>query len=217
MMPSPIATLVQASSRDIPAINPNKGSRAMLWQERAAGTLASHIPAGSRVLAAVSGGPDSVALAHFLRRQPYFLRIGHVDHALRRNSAQDARFVKRLAHEWDIPYIGKRVHVRAYAKTHRIGLEEAARALRYESLTAMAERAKCTALVTAHTADDQAETVMMNFLRGAGTTGLSGMASARRLDRHRGVLLVRPFLRVQKQKILNYLKTHKLSYRRDPT
>jgi len=73
-----------------------------------------------------------------------------------------------------------------------MGVEEAARAVRYQALAAMAKRAKCSAIVTAHTADDQAETVMMNFLRGAGATGLSGMPQARRLDTLRRCFLCAP-------------------------
>src|SRR5258706_3186634 len=122
---------------------------------------------GNRLLVAVSGGPDSVALAHFLRGQPYSLIIGHVDHQLRKGSALDARFVKRLAQEWDIPCRVKRMNVKAYAKTHGQGLEEAARTLRYQALAAMAKKSRCGAVVTAHAADDQAETALMNLLRGS--------------------------------------------------
>ena len=75
----------------------------MTWQERASHQLCLHVPAGSRLLVAVSGGPDSVALAHFLRGQAYHLIIGHVNHHLRKGSARDARFVQTVAREWDIP------------------------------------------------------------------------------------------------------------------
>ena len=189
----------------------------MSWPERAAAVLRSHVPAGSRVLVAVSGGPDSVALAHFMRGQPYALLIGHIDHALRKGSARDARFVRRLARAWDIPCRVKRKNVMAYARAHHRGVEEAARDVRYQALAEVAKHAKCSAITTAHSADDQAETVIMNFLRGSGATGLSGMPVARRLGPSSETLLVRPFLRVRKEQLLRYLKTHAVPYRRDPT
>jgi len=189
----------------------------MAWMDRATHVLRTHVPAGSRVLIAVSGGPDSVALAHFLRSQLYTLVIGHIDHALRKGSSRDAAFVRRLARVWDLPCHVKREKVMAYATARGIGLEEAARVVRYQALAAMAKHAKCSAILTAHTADDQAETVMMNFLRGAGGTGLSGMPHARRLGPSSKTLLLRPFLRVRKEELLRYLKTHSLPYRRDPT
>ena len=102
----------------------------MSWQDEAASAIRSHVPAGSRLLVAVSGGPDSVALAHFLRRQPYALIIGHLDHQLRKGSARDAQFVRQLARLWDIPCLVKRANVQAYAKKHRLGVEEAAREVR---------------------------------------------------------------------------------------
>ncbi len=172
---------------------------------------------GNRLLVAVSGGPDSVALAHFLRGQPYSLIIGHVDHQLRKGSALDARFVKRLAQEWDIPCRVKRMNVKAYAKTHGQGLEEAARTLRYQALAAMAKKSRCVAVVTAHTADDQAETVLMNFLRGSGPTGMAGMPARRSLGDAWETIIVRPFLNVKKNQIMRYLESHSLHWRKDPS
>src|SRR5258708_3199306 len=113
---------------------------------------------GARLLVAVSGGPDSLALAHILLGLPYSLIIGHVDHQLRKGSSGDAHFVERLARQWDIPCEVKRVNVKAYAKVHGLGLEEAARTVRYRELAVMAKKFKCAAVVTAHTANDQAET-----------------------------------------------------------
>jgi len=189
----------------------------MSWQERASSLLRAHVPSGSRILVAVSGGPDSVALAHFLLSQPYPLVIGHVDHQMRKGSAHDADFVCRMARAWDIPFRVKRGAVPAYARTHHLGLEEAARNVRYAKLSAMARHAGCSVIVTAHTADDQAETVLMNFLRGAGPAGLSGMPVARGLNHGSRLMLVRPFLGLHRKQILVYLKSHSLSSREDPT
>ncbi len=189
----------------------------MSWQDEAMSAIRSHVPAGSRLLVAVSGGPDSVALAHFLRLQPYPFLIGHIDHQLRKGSARDAQFVRRLSREWDVPCVVKRVPVKAYAHAHHVGLEEAARDVRYRELAAMAKRLHCSAILTAHTADDQSETVLMNFLRGAGPVGLSGMPITRRLHHASPLPLVRPFLGVRRKHILMYLRTYSLSWRNDPT
>src|SRR6187399_2916230 len=104
----------------------------MSWENDAAVILRTHVPLGSKLLVAVSGGPDSVALAHFLCGQPYELVLGHVDHALRRSSRADARFVAQLARKWDLPLEQKRVPVRAFARLAHQGIEEAARTVRYQ-------------------------------------------------------------------------------------
>ena len=179
--------------------------------------LQSHLPAGARLLVAVSGGADSVSLLHFLRSQPYSLVVGHVDHRLRKGSARDARFVRRLARDWDLPYKQASVDVAAFSRRRRLGLEEAARDRRYRALAAMARQARCAAIVTAHTANDQAETVLMNFLRGAGPAGLAGMPSVRRSEMTDLMPVIRPFLGVTKEHVLRYVRRHSLAYRNDPS
>jgi tRNA(Ile)-lysidine synthase len=158
-----------------------------------------------------------VALLHMLRSTPYQLTVGHVDHLLRKGSGKDAVFVQQLARQWDLPCMIKRVNVKARARAHRMGLEEAARDARYELLASMAKKGHCSAIITAHTADDQAETILMNFLRGAGSSGLSGMPDSRDLNHDSGLVLVRPFLGVRKEQILRYLQRHSLPFRRDPS
>lgn len=152
-----------------------------------------------------------------MRDQPYSLIIGHIDHQLRKGSARDARFVERLARRWDIPCRVKRVDVSAYARRYGMGLEEAARELRYRALAAMAQQDRCVAILTAHTANDQTETVLMNFLRGAGPAGLAGIPAVRRLSRTDDCPLVRPLLHVRKDQILAYLRRYSLIYKHDPT
>jgi len=187
------------------------------FESQAGQALRAHVPVGARLLVAVSGGPDSVALAHMLRGQPYSLVIGHINHRLRQGSARDARFVQRLARAWDIPFRSKTIDVKAYAKTHRLGIEEAARNVRYRALTAMAGQERCAAIVTAHTASDQAETVLMNFLRGSGATGLAGMPAARKSSGEKGIPILRPLLGLTRSRIMQYLSRHALAFRQDPS
>jgi tRNA(Ile)-lysidine synthase len=189
----------------------------MSWQEQASLTLRSCISPGAKVLVAVSGGPDSVALAHFMRSQPYALCLGHVDHHLRKNSARDARFVQQLARSWDLSFRMQRVEVSNVAKKSGVGLEEAARYLRYQALGAMAKKERSAAILTAHTANDQSETVLMNFLRGTGASGLAGIPTARPLDAKHHVPLVRPFLAVRRGQIMRYIRDHSLVYQVDST
>jgi tRNA(Ile)-lysidine synthase len=187
------------------------------WEKKASQVLQVRVPKGSRILVAVSGGPDSVVLAHFLRRQPYSLVIGHVDHGLRSGSARDARFVQSLARTWDIPFRSKVVDVKGLAQRRARGVEEAARKLRYQALAHLARQCRCTAILTAHTADDQAETVLMNFLRGAGPAGLAGMPERRYLSHAGKVPIVRPLLGVTRREILRTLQETGLPSRQDPS
>lgn len=177
--------------------------------------LRAWVPVRSRLLAAVSGGPDSVALAHILRSLPYEVVIGHVDHQLRKNSSQDAHFVETLARGWDVPYRQAEVSVSSHAASVGMGIEEAARDLRYKALNKMAKQARCRAIATAHTADDQGETVLMNMLRGAGPSGLAGIPPVR--EAAAGLLIVRPLLTITRPEVLTYLKDQRLSFRQDPS
>ena len=135
--------------------------------------------------------PDSVALLHALKGMSYPIMVGHVDHGLRKNSSRDARFVQRLARRWDIPCVVKRENVRAYARTHAQGLEEAAREVRYRALAAIARKAKCSVIITAHTADDQAEDCFDELSSGElARVGLSGMPVRRDLNHGSYVLFL---------------------------
>ena len=178
-------------------------------------SLRAWVPVKGRVLCAISGGPDSVALAHLLKGLPYGVVLGHVDHRMRKSSAQDARFVQKLAERWALPCETARVNVPALASQKRIGLEEAARELRYQSLVQMARKTRCSVIAVAHNADDQAETVLMNFLRGAGPSGLAGIPPVRELER--GIQIVRPLLETSRKEIQGYLHAHRLRSRQDPT
>ncbi len=173
---------------------------------------------GEAIVVATSGGPDSMALLHLLLRlRDEFrlrLRIVHVDHGLHRASRAHAAFVRQTARRWSVPVSVHRVNVRAYAKRHRLTLEEAARARRYAALASVARRTGATHIATGHTADDQAETVLLWLLRGASADGLGGIPVMRP---HVGLRVIRPLLGVRREEIIAYLKAERVRWRVDPT
>jgi tRNA(Ile)-lysidine synthase len=173
---------------------------------------------GETVVVAVSGGPDSVTLLHVLRRlQPEFrlrLHVVHVDHGLHRSAARHAAFVRRLARQWRLRASVRRVDVRGHAQRRGLTIEEAARARRYAALAQVARRVGATHIATGHTADDQAETVLLWLVRGASADGLAGMPAVRR---HDGFMVIRPLLDVWRDEITAYLRAERLRWRTDPT
>ena len=152
---------------------------------------------GARVVIGVSGGADSVALAHVLQScQPEWrltLHVAHLDHGLRDASREDAAFVRALAARWQIPLTIERREVSAICAREGWSLEDGARRIRYQFLLEVARRESASSIALAHTADDQAETVLMRLVRGAGLLGLGAMTVKRELE---GVWIVRPFLGV---------------------
>lgn len=163
---------------------------------------------GKRVVVGLSGGVDSVVLLHLMRAlAPGFgFRLGalHVHHGLSRNADDWSRFCASLCRRWRVPLTVRRVRVvRAGA-----GLEAAARAARYGAY----KRSRATAVALAHHLDDQAETVLLNLLRGAGLAGASGMPAA---GRQRGLLILRPLLEVPREAILAYAGEHGLAWVED--
>lgn len=157
---------------------------------------------------AVSGGPDSVALLRLLEGAHYSLELAHFDHALRETSRQDAEFVRALAERFELPFHSERADVATIAKANGWNLEDAARRLRYSFLTRAAKQLGADVIVTGHTLDDQAETVLMQLLRGAAY--LTGMQSVRGQ-------VIRPLLQVQRKELLEYLKTLDQTFLEDAT
>lgn len=170
------------------------------------------IPAGSRLLVAVSGGADSVALLRLLHGLADALNLSleaaHFDHALRDTSLDDARFVARLCRDLDVPLAATRRDVAGIARQRKGNLEEVARDLRREFLEAAARERRCDLIVLGHHADDQAETFLMRLMRGAGTAGLAGM---RQVDGR----IVRPLLPFNHQELIAYLTENNFAWRED--
>ncbi len=158
------------------------------------------------LLLGVSGGADSLALMFGLHHLGFNLIIAHLDHSLRAGSPQEASFVAKIAKALALPFVQDRVDVRQVAEKAGETLEEAARNLRYQFLMEQARRHGAQAVGVAHHADDQVETVLMHFLRGAALSGLSGMAYRRVIPSYDpNIPIVRPLLGVWRSEIEDYL------------
>ncbi len=179
----------------------------------------SLIKKGDKVLVCVSGGPDSVVLLHLLNalRDEYkiSLVVAHLDHMIRgRQSSDDARFVRQMAHRLRLPCIARKVDVHQAALLGKQSLEETARDIRYDFYRWAAEKSGSTKIATGHTTDDQAETVLMRIIKGTGSLGLSGIPYKRRLGKFS---VIRPLLDIKRVDIERYLRTHSIPFRMDCT
>lgn len=171
------------------------------------------IQRGERVLVAFSGGKDSLCLLQLLQENRALLGISlgacHVHHGLRGAEAErDLAFCRSFCAERKIPFFERRVDVPALCRKEKLGTEEAARALRYEALRDVAAGQGFTSIAVAHTADDQAETVLFRLLRGSGMQGAAAMEE-------RCGDLIRPLLSFTAEEILQYLKSEQLSFTED--
>ncbi|MEF3168665.1 MAG: tRNA lysidine(34) synthetase TilS [Deltaproteobacteria bacterium] len=162
------------------------------------------IPRGARILVAVSGGADSVCLLHLLKEYQEELDLSihvvHVEHGLRaEESERDARFVEEMAKGLSLPFHLARVDVRGLAHRAALSVQEAARGLRYGFFEEVRRTTGADLLATAHTADDQAEELLMRLIRGSGLPGLSGIAA------ERDGWIIRPLLACTRDEIVSYL------------
>lgn len=190
------------------------------------------------VIVGVSGGADSLALLHALRalapELELRLHVAHLDHQLRGAEAQaDADFVRDVAQRWSLPHTIESRDVRGYARDYKLSLEEAARQVRYGFLLEVALAQHSETIAVAHHADDQAESVLMHFLRGSGLSGLRGMLPKMRLAELRmrnensasrilnselkDIYLIRPLLETPRSVIEAYCAQHDLQPRVDAT
>ncbi|OGD16147.1 MAG: tRNA lysidine(34) synthetase TilS [Candidatus Aminicenantes bacterium RBG_16_63_14] len=171
---------------------------------------------GDRVLAALSGGPDSVALVALLLKlrgeMPLEIRLAHFNHRLRDEADEDERFVRNLARRWVLPLAAGSADVRSFAAKKRLNLEEAGRDLRYGFLRRAASAVGATKIATGHTMTDQAETVLMRLMRGTGLAGLAGIAPVVAGD---PCPVVRPLLGIPGPDLRAWLEAEGIPFRED--
>lgn len=170
------------------------------------------------IIVAVSGGADSLCLLGTLYEQYYELIVAHFDHQLRPDSGDDAKFVEEIAGQYQLPFVLGTADVNLYAREHKQTIEEAARNTRYEFFFEQARIHKAQAVAVGHTADDQVETVLMHFLRGAGLNGLKGILPSTILSHFDPEIpLVRPILHLCREDTETWCAEHNLVPREDPT
>jgi len=176
------------------------------------------LKSGDTVVVAVSGGPDSTALLHLLAdlrdECALTLHVAHLNHGLRPDAGADAEFVRKLAAALRIPSSIETADVRALASAERRSVEDAGRQARYAFFARTAAAVGASRVATAHTRDDQVETVAMRLLQGAAWDALAGIPEARPLG---SVTVIRPLLEATRTGILEYLRARGIAWRDDPT
>ena len=178
-------------------------------------TVATRFPhlRGKRVLVAASGGADSTALARALKDLGCDIALAHVHHGIRGKTADaDARFVAALANKLGAPFFLGKFDVPAEAKNSGESLEMAARRVRRDFLAATAKRERIRYIATGHTADDQAETVLMRIARG---TSISGLAGIPYVSKQAGATFVRPLRDATRHQVVAFLKSRRQTWRED--
>lgn len=166
------------------------------------------VPPHQPILAAVSGGADSMALLWLLWQAGRRVVVGHVDHGLRGDSAEDSAFVARHAAGLGLPFAGVCLHLSPG------GHEATWREARYLALAELARRHQCPLIATGHTAADQLETILLNWLRGQAVAGMAGMRSRRALQE---LLVVRPLLHCTRDATREWCRQAGWQWREDPT
>ncbi len=176
----------------------------------------------TRVILAVSGGADSTALLLAMdelvkaEKLALTLTVAHLDHSLRKVGREDAVWVETLASELGHEFVKRRTDVKKRAAKDGDNLEQAARRVRYEFLKKTAKENHSLLVITAHTLDDQAETILLRLLRGSAAEGLSGIEPVRLIDSKSPILLARPLLSwARRTDAEDYCRLRKVEFRID--
>ena len=177
---------------------------------------------GKKILAAVSGGLDSMTLLHALHslaeKSRWKIVVAHFNHQLRgRSSDADERLVRKLTAKLDLPLVAGGADVKRFARESKLSVEMAARKLRHEFLARVAGERNISTVALAHHADDQVELFFIRVLRGAGGAGLAGMKWRSPSPVDAKITLVRPLLGFSKPEILGLARAIKVAFREDAT
>ena len=176
---------------------------------------------GETVVVAISGGADSTALLLAIEELKSYNKlyagvcVAHLDHRLRKSSSKDAKWVADLSAKLGFRSVIGRAKVAEQASTASDNLEQAARDARYAFLERTAKRVSANYVLTAHTMDDQAETVLLRLMRGSAGLGLGGMEALRPLAKNSSIQLVRPLLWARRSETEAYCRSRKIEYRSD--
>ena len=171
---------------------------------------------GDKIVIGVSGGPDSIALLNVLLEIKkeniidFDMVVCHINHMIREEASEDEEYVLKFCKKYDIEFYSKKIDIQKISKENKIGTEETGRIERYKFFKEILERTDSNKIATAHTVNDNAETVLMNIIRGSGTSGLKGIEAKRNN-------LIRPLIECDRNKIEEYCKENKLNPRIDKT
>lgn len=164
---------------------------------------------GDKIIIGVSGGPDSVALLHAMKKiageMQLLIIAAHLNHGLREEADDEQEYVRMICNEWKIPFYARKVEIKKLAREEKRSLEDMGRKVRYEYFNDLLIKTGADSVVTAHHQGDVAETVLLHLLRGAGIKGLRGIMP-------KNNKIIRPLLFVSKKEILSYLEDNKLLY-----
>lgn len=170
---------------------------------------------GDKIIVGVSGGPDSICLLNILNEiKEEFkatLYVCHINHCIRENAIIDEKYVEEFCKEKNIEFFVKRVDVKSIAKEKKIGTEEAGRNVRYEFFEEIFKKVNGDKIATAHTENDNAETIIMNFIRGSSLSGLKG------IEKNRQNKYIRPLINCNRKEIEEYCEKNNLKPRIDET
>ena len=170
------------------------------------------------ILVGFSGGADSVVLLHFIKqlsiKKQFPVYACHIHHGLRENADRDADFTKQTAKQLGVPFLLKKVKVKTLAAKENLSIEHAARKARYQALKEAAEKFNCKKIALAHHLDDNAETFLLNILRGTKAKGLLGIPMQRPFGK---LQIIRPLMCITRTEVEKYIKEHNLSFITDET
>ena len=170
---------------------------------------------GDSIVVGVSGGPDSITLLDILlklqKKIKFNIVVAHINHMIREEAIDDEKYVENYCKIKNVPFYAKRIEVEKIAKEKKIGTEEAGRNLRYKFFDEVLQKTNSNKIATAHTKNDNAETVLMNIMRGSGTNGLKG------IEPMRDFKYIRPLIECKRNEIEAYCEENKLEPRIDKT